>query len=257
LLGQVLNRSPAWLMTHDDFVLADDHRRAFDELIARRATGEPMAYILGHREFFGREFLVSPAVLIPRPETELLVEVALARIDATGKSRLRVLDLGTGSGCIAITLALERPQLDVTAVDVSAAALAVAQANAQRLGVPEVRLRFVASDWFAEIEGYSFDLIVANPPYIAAEDAHIGQGDLRFEPATALASGKNGQAALRNIVAAASRYLRPQGELWFEHGYDQAPVVSRLLAAVGFTSIMQYRDLAGILRVSGGRHDSS
>ena len=164
------------------------------------------------------------------------------------KSR-RILDLGTGTGCIAITLALECPGVLVCAIDASKAALDVAQSNAQRLNA---NVRFLHSDWFAAVGGEKFDLIVGNPPYIAAEDAHLLQGDLRFEPPAALASGADGLDAMRHIIAAAPAHLSAHGQLWLEHGYDQADTVRALLAAAGFTAIAQHRDLAGIVRVSGG-----
>jgi release factor glutamine methyltransferase len=252
LLGQILGQSAAWLLAHGEQVLDEDDLLAFASLAARRAGGEPVAYLVGRREFFGRDFEVSPAVLIPRPETELLVEIALAKVGGgdTATGAARILDLGTGSGCIAITLALELPQAQVTALDASAAALAVARRNAERL---DVRLRFVQGDWFDAVDGEAFDLIVANPPYIAAADPHLAAGDLRHEPATALASGADGLDALRRIIAGAPAHLAPGGQLWLEHGYDQAPAVLDLLAGAGLAATEQHRDLAGIIRVSGGR----
>jgi release factor glutamine methyltransferase len=246
LLGHVLDKSAAWLLAHGEQVLDEDDLLAFASLAARRAGGEPVAYLVGRREFFGRDFEVSPAVLIPRPETELLVETALANAGATA----RILDLGTGSGCIAITLALELHLAHVTAVDASAAALVVARRNADS---HSARLRFVQSDWFDALGEESFDLIVANPPYIAAADPHLAAGDLRHEPATALASGADGLDALRRIIARAPAHLAPGGQLWLEHGYDQAAAVQELLFAAGLTDAEQHRDLAGIIRVSGGR----
>lgn len=248
LLGHVLERSAAWLIVHDDQVLDEDELLAFASLAARRAGGEPVAYLIGHREFFGREFAVSPSVLIPRPETELLVEIVLAGVGAGGTAK--ILDLGTGSGCLAVTLALEIPQAQVTAVDASEAALRIARKNAERLGA---QLRLLQSDWFAALAGERFDLIVANPPYIAAADPHLAAGDLRHEPPAALASGSDGLDAIRRIVAAAPAHLAPGGRLWLEHGYDQGDAVRELLAAAGLADVEQRRDLAGIMRVSGGR----
>ncbi|MDP2136163.1 MAG: peptide chain release factor N(5)-glutamine methyltransferase [Sulfuritalea sp.] len=247
LLGHILRQSSAWLLGHDEQVLDEGDLLAFASLVARRAGGEPVAYLVGFREFFGRDFLVSPAVLIPRPETELLVEIALAKVgaDATG----RILDLGTGSGCIGITLALELPRARVTAVDASAAALQLAQRNAERLGA---RLDLRQSDWFSVLGDDRFDLIVANPPYIAAADPHLAEGDLRHEPRAALSSGADGLDALRRIIADASAHLAPEGQIWLEHGYDQATIVRTLLASAGLVYIEQHRDLAGIIRVSGG-----
>lgn len=253
LLGHVLQKPLAWLLAHDDEVLDEAVLSAFKTLVTRRAAGEPVAYLLGYREFFGREFLTTPATLIPRPETELLVERVIEKVGAgetaiKHKSR-RILDLGTGTGCIAITLALECPDASVFAIDVNEATLNVAQANAQRLNA---NVRFLHSDWFAAVGGEKFDLIVGNPPYIAAEDAHLLQGDLRFEPLAALASGANGLDAIRHIIATAPAYLNSAGELWLEHGYDQAEAVRELLDSAGFFHIEQYCDLAGIVRVSGG-----
>lgn len=270
LLGHLLQRQPAWLIAHDDEVLEGSLLRRFASLAARRAGGEPLAYLIGRREFFARDFAVSPAVLIPRHETELLVEVALAAMAADRATKAarsatsgslaaqageacagtRILDLGTGSGCIAITLALERPEAQVSAVDSSAAALVVARRNAHQLSAP---VRFVQSDWFAALAGESFELIVANPPYIAAGDPHLVVGDLRHEPVAALSGGVDGLASIRRIVALAPAHLVPGGQLWLEHGYDQAGVVGELLAAAGFADIKQHADLAGIVRVSGGR----
>lgn len=247
LLGHVLDRPAAWLIAHDDQVLDEDELLAFASLAARRAGGEPVAYLVGHREFFGREFAVSGDVLIPRPETELLVEIALAGVGAGDAAN--ILDLGTGSGCIAVTLALEIPQAHVTAVDVSAAALAVAQKNAERLGA---KVRLLQSRWFEQLGGERFDLIVANPPYIADADPHLAAGDLRHEPPAALASGVDGLADIRRIIAAAPAHLVSGGQLWLEHGYDQAEAVRGLLAVAGLTRIEQHRDLAGTVRVSGG-----
>ncbi len=252
LLGHVLKKSTAWLIAHDDEALDEDALLHFASMVARRAGGEPVAYLMGQREFFGRVFSVSAAVLIPRPETELLVELALAKVGDgdTAAQATRVLDLGTGSGCIAITLALEQAALQVTAIDASAAALAVAKTNAERLGAT---LRLLRSDWFAALAGEQFDLIVANPPYIAAADSHLAAGDLRHEPAAALASGADGLADLRRIIAEAPPHLAPGGRLLLEHGYDQAEAVYDLLEQAGLIDIEQHQDLAGIVRVSGGR----
>jgi release factor glutamine methyltransferase len=248
LLGHVLDRPPAWLIAHDDALLDEAALLGFSSLAARRAGGEPVAYLVGHREFFGREFLVSPAVLIPRPETELLVEIALANIAASDAPR--ILDLGTGSGCIAITLAFECQQAQVSAVDMSEAALAVARRNAGQL---DINLRLLHSDWFSVLARECFDLIVANPPYVAAADPHLAAGDLRHEPLAALSSGVDGLDAMRRIIAAAPAHLASGGQLWLEHGYDQAETMRELLVAAGLVDIEQHRDLAGIVRVSGGR----
>ncbi len=248
LLGHVVGRSAAWLIAHDDVSLAEAELLAFASLVARRAGGEPVAYLVGYREFFGREFAVTRSVLIPRPETELLVDVALARVGTGGTPR--ILDLGTGSGCLAVTLALELPRAQVTAVDSSAAAVQIARNNAERLGA---QLRVLQGDWFSALEGERFDLIVTNPPYIAADDPHLAAGDLRHEPQQALASGSDGLEAIRHIVATAPGHLTATGQLWLEHGYDQAKPVRALFAAAGFIGIEQCSDLAGILRTTGGR----
>ena len=250
LLGFVLARPRAWLAAHGEAVLDEDHVREFAGMAARRIAGEPVAYLVGLREFYGREFEVAPGVLIPRPETELLVDVAKTKV-SRGETA-RVLDLGAGSGCIAIMIALELGG-EVTAVDVSPAALAVARGNAARLGAD---VAFVESDWFSAVGG-TFDLVVANPPYIAEGDPQLSQGDLRFEPVGALASGVDGLDAIRIIIAEAPRHLALGGWLFIEHGYDQAAAVRALLEAAGFTDTEQHRDLAGIVRVSGGRRPAA
>jgi len=249
LMGHLLGRSTAWLEAHRDDVLPDANAERFGLLVAQRAAGAPIAYLIGVREFYGRDFAVSPAVLIPRPETELLVDLGKAAVVALAAPR--ILDLGTGSGCVAITLALELPHAEVSALDVSAAALDVARGNAARLSAS---VRMMPGDWFAALGmDERFDLIVANPPYVADHDPHLEQGDLRFEPMLALHCGADGLTAIRRIVADAPKHLRPGGRLYFEHGYDQAEAVAGLLRASGYEHIEQHRDLAGIARVSGGR----
>lgn len=247
LARHVLGCSAAWLEAHRDEAPSEAQAKAFLALVARRAAGEPIAYLLGIREFYGRDFGVSPAVLIPRPETELLVDLAKAAVAAVASPR--ILDLGTGSGCVSITLALELPHAEAVAIDVSLEALAVAQMNAARLGA---RVRFIESDWFEALGDERFDLIVGNPPYIAEGDPHLFQGDLRFEPECALHCGVDGLSAIRRIVREAPGYLVPGGRLYFEHGYDQAEAIAALLHAAGYVGIEQHRDLAGIVRVSGG-----
>jgi len=241
------NVAPAWLIAHDTDPLAEAHIAAFDVLLARRLAGEPIAYLTGTREFYGRPFHVSSDVLIPRPDTELLVELALARMPPD--QAVDVLDLGTGSGCIAITLALERPLARVTAVDRSAAALAIAERNAHAL---DARVEFLTSDWFDALAERRFDLIVSNPPYIAAADPHLARGDVRFEPVSALAAGQDGLDDLRHLTRRACAHLRPGGTLLLEHGYDQANAVHALLRENGMRHPRSWADLAGILRVSGG-----
>jgi release factor glutamine methyltransferase len=237
----------AWLIAHDTDPLSDTHVAAFESLLAQRLKGMPIAYLVGAREFYGRPFQVSPNVLIPRPDTELLVERALACIPPD--QAMAVLDLGTGSGCIAITLALERPLARVTAVDRSLAALAIAQRNANLLNA---RVEFSTSDWFAALAGRRFDLIVSNPPYIAAGDPHLARGDVRFEPLAALAAGRDGLDDLRRLTRAACAHLRPGGVLLLEHGYDQSDAVQALLRESGIRHPQSWTDLSGILRVSGG-----
>lgn len=220
---------------------------ALDRLLARRAAGEPVAYLVGRREFFGLDLAVAPGVLIPRPETELLVERALECIAALRAPR--VLDAGTGSGAIALAIKSQCPGAQVMAVDRSSAALAIARDNARRLGL---EVTFVASNWFDEVRLHQFDCIVSNPPYIRAGDPHVAQGDLRFEPADALVSGDDGLDALRTVCGTAPARLAPEGWLLCEHGYDQAPVVRALMRSAGLADVSSWRDLAGIERVSVG-----
>ena len=246
LLCHVLGLSRVGLITQSARLLDADEAARLAALIARRQAGEPIAYLIGQREFYGLPFHVSDAVLIPRPDTELLVELALARLVPQG----RVLDMGTGSGAIAVALAHTRPDAQVSALDVSATALAVARRNASANGVD---VRFMQSDWYAALGDQSFDIIVANPPYIAAGDQHLAQGDLRFEPVGALTDHGDGLSALGVIAGGAARHLAPQGWLLMEHGYDQAAAVRALLAAHDFSDIESWTDLAGIERVSGGR----
>jgi release factor glutamine methyltransferase len=253
LAAHVLRVDAAWLIAHDTDPLPAQQALAFQSLLAHRLTGLPIAYLTGNREFYGRPFQVTTDVLIPRPDTELLVELALARIPPN--QEIDVLDLGTGSGCIAITLALERPFARVTAVDRSAAALAIARSNAKTLNA---RVEFLTSDWFSAFmpsrvrPGRRFDLIVSNPPYIAADDPHLAQGDVRFEPISALAAGADGLDALRHLIATACAHLQPGGTLLLEHGYDQAEAIQALLRQNGIHSPQSWNDLAGVQRVSGG-----
>jgi len=244
----VLVVARAYLFAHPERLLSDAEEAAYQALLQRRLKGEPVAYILGTREFFGLIFGVTPATLIPRPDTELLVELALQRIS---HPKMRVLDMGTGSGAIALAIAHQRLDAEVWACDASAAALAVARGNAQRLGIANAH--FIESDWFAALRGQRFDLIVSNPPYIAAGDKHLSQGDVRFEPLTALASGADGLNDIRRIVGQAGAHLEKNGWLLLEHGYDQAAQVRELLQASGFTAIFSAKDLSGIERCSVGR----
>jgi release factor glutamine methyltransferase len=247
LWQHVLGVSRTWLISHDDEPVDDDKATAFTTLAARRAAGEPMAYLLGEREFMGHRFAVAPGVLIPRPDTEVLVETALACI--ASHPHPHVIDLGTGSGAIAISIALARPHATVTATDFSDAALKIARDNAHRL---QADVRFRQGDWYHAVPpGERFDLIVSNPPYIAQGDRHLSEGDLRFEPSTALTDGADGLQALAILAAGARERLRPGGQIWLEHGWDQAEAVRRLLTDAGLRDASSRRDLAGIERISG------
>lgn len=248
LLQHVLACSHAQLAAYPERRLDAAAAARFAELVARREQGEPVAYLLGEREFYGRRFALGPAVLIPRPETELLVDLALARLRETA-GPVRVLDLGTGSGVLAVTLALEHGNARVTAVEDSAAALALARENAKNLGAAVEMLR---GDWFSALAQRRFDLIVSNPPYIAAGDPHLTQGDLRFEPAGALTDGSaDGLASIRRIIVAAPAYLEPGGWLLLEHGYDQAERVRELFHEGPWCAAISCADINGIERVTG------
>ena len=249
LLLHVLGRPRSWLFAHaTDFV---DHALVarYTALLARRAQGEPVAYILGQRGFWTLDLAVSPDTLIPRPETELLVELALARL-SIGQP-LRIADLGTGSGAIALALAKERPQAQVVATDASQAALAVARQNAARNGVDNVAFRL--GSWLQPLAGKRFDLIASNPPYIAEGDPHLVQGDLRFEPGMALSSGPDGLDAIRTIVQDAPQHLSSGGWLLLEHGLAQGPAIAALLVGAGFESVATAQDLEQRDRVTLGR----
>ncbi|WP_342115883.1 peptide chain release factor N(5)-glutamine methyltransferase [Pseudoduganella sp. OTU4001] len=246
LVCHALGISRTALITQSERALEADEAARVAALLQRRADGEPVAYIVGQREFFGLEFETTPAVLIPRPDTELLVELALERLPPRGK----VLDMGTGSGAIAVAIAHSRPDAEVTALDVSQEALAVASRNALRNGA---RVRFLHSDWYGAVAGEQFDLIVSNPPYIADGDRHLSEGDLRFEPSGALTDFADGLNALRTIIAGAPGRLAPGSWLLMEHGYDQAAAVRGLLSSAGYTDVQSWQDLPGIERVSGGR----
>ena len=245
LLCHALRLPRVALITQSERVLTADEAALLNALVRRRLDGEPIAYITGEREFFGLPFRVTPAVLIPRPDTELIVELALERLVPRG----RLLDMGTGSGAIAVAVAHTRPDADVTALDVSEAALEVARGNA---AANAARVRCVRSDWYSEVDTEQFDLIASNPPYIVAGDRHLSEGDLRFEPIDALTDHADGLSDLRTIVDGAIARLVPGGWLLLEHGYDQAGAVRALLAARGFAEVQSWRDLANIERVSGG-----
>ncbi|MCY7388090.1 MAG: peptide chain release factor N(5)-glutamine methyltransferase [Burkholderiales bacterium] len=262
LLAHVLGVSRASVIAHGERILDGAQEQRANQLLARRADGEPFAYLIGSREFYGRDFMVSPATLIPRPETEIIVEQALARLSGrqlpgvpadidSMHINAGVLDLGTGSGAIAITLALERPNMVVVASDFSRDALSVAEDNAQRLNGA---VEFIQSNWYQNLVGRKFDLIVSNPPYVAGNDTHLSQGDLRFEPQTALTDkSADGLASIREIVDGASVHLNAGGWLLFEHGHDQRDVCRDLLLKAGFVNLTSVNDLAGIPRVAGGQ----
>ncbi|MDI1360787.1 peptide chain release factor N(5)-glutamine methyltransferase [Methylotenera sp.] len=282
LLQHVLNVNRAWLIAHANDALQPDIHAAFEALLKRRLGGEPMAYILGSREFYGLNLLVTPDTLIPRPDTETLVEAALAKtppsesspsssfrrksessgVEQYGKKTLdsdfrrnddlRVLDLGTGTGAIALAIAKNRPQASIIAVDASAAALEIAKQNAEHLRINNVE--FVLSNWFENLNNQRFDVIVSNPPYIEKDDAHLTQGDLRFEPISALASGADGLDDIRQIIGDCLIYLKPQGWLMLEHGYNQAEQVADLMADAGLTNIETIKDLGNNDRVTLGKN---
>jgi release factor glutamine methyltransferase len=247
LLAHALGVNRAWFFAHAEDVPVDADVASFDALVRRRADGEPVAYIVGCRDFWSLPLEVTPATLIPRPETELLVELALARLPEGGS----VVDLGTGSGAIALAIAKERPDAQVTAVDASEAALEVARRNAAALGLQ--RVAFANGDWFAPLAGQRFDLIVSNPPYIEADDPHLAQGDLRFEPTTALASGQDGLDDIRRIAAAARGHLHAGGWLLVEHGWNQGEAVRGVFQTAGFAEVSTVQDLEGRDRVTVGR----
>jgi release factor glutamine methyltransferase len=248
LMAHVLGVNRAWLAANPMRVLTETEDARVDSLVAQRAMGAPVAYLTERREFYGRDFAVGPAVLIPRPETETLVEAALARLGRGAAC----LDLGTGSGAIAVTLAAERADLRVTATDVSAGALDCARANARAHGCE--RIAFAQGAWYDALPGERFDMIVSNPPYVAGADPHLEEGDLRFEPRHALTDGSaDGLDSIRAIVQGARAHLAQGGWILFEHGYDQAEAAGRLLAEAGFEERLSIADLAGIPRVAGGK----
>jgi release factor glutamine methyltransferase len=250
LLCHVVGRESAYVAAHTEIELTPADRNRYAELVERRARGEPVAYLTGRREFYGRLFLVSPATLIPRPETELLVDLALERLPRGEAAR--VLDLGTGTGCVAISIASERVRLHVLAVDRSPEALTLARRNALERGVGNVA--FLQSDWYSALRpGEQFDVIVSNPPYVPAGDPHLEDGDLRFEPRLALEGGRDGLEAIRTIIAGARAHLAVDGWIVVEHGFDQAERVRRLLIEYDYEAVFSARDLAGVERASGGR----
>ena len=248
LLAAAIGKSRSYLHTWPERIVSSEAAQTFASYLARRRGGEPVAYILGQQGFWKLDLEVAPHTLIPRPDTELLVETALERVPA---SPARVLDLGTGTGAIALALASECPAWQVTAVDRIDEAVALAERNRQRLRLENVQVR--TSHWFDSLAGEHFDLILSNPPYIAAEDPHLVAGDVRFEPSSALVAGADGLDDLRTIIAQAPDHLLPGGWLLLEHGFDQAAAVRALLAERGFADVESRRDLGGHERISLGR----
>jgi release factor glutamine methyltransferase len=250
LLAAAMQRSRAWLIANDGDALSPSQQNAFDEALARRAAGEPIAYILGEKEFHGLLLRVGPDVLVPRPDTETLVDWGLDLLDGAlaGLGSPHVVDLGTGSGAIALAVKHRVMRASVTGVDTSAAALAVARANSDRLGLA---IDWRQGDWWDAVSGMQFDLALGNPPYIASGDPHLAA--LAREPAMALSSGPDGLDAIRQIVSRAPQALVAGGWLLLEHGHDQAERVASLLRANGFEQVRSRADLAGILRCTGGR----
>ena len=246
LLGHVLARPRSWLLAHDDASLDAAQQQHLSQLLVRRAGGEPLAYLVGEKEFHGLTLRVSPAVLVPRPDTETLVDWAMELLH--GANNPRVLDMGTGSGAIALALKHGCPQARVSALDASAEALAVAHDNAKRL---QLDIQLLQSDWWQGVAGQDFDLIVSNPPYIAEGDVHLAA--LQHEPMQALTSGTDGLDALRHIIAKAPMHLKADAWLLLEHGHDQAPAVAALLKQAGFGEVNTRHDLSGNPRCTGGR----
>ena len=249
LLAHALQKPRAWLLSWPDHELGHAEQASIHTMLERRMGGEPLAYITGQREFWSLPLKVSADTLIPRPETETLVERALERIPADTESR--VLDLGAGSGAIALAIASERPLSQVTATDVSQAALAVARENAECLGIRNVEL--IQGDWLSPVTDQRFDVVVSNPPYVAEGDPHLDEGDLPAEPRVALVASGDGLDAIRHIANAAFAVLDPGGWLLFEHGFDQAKSVAGILERAQYVNIGAYEDLTGILRVSEGQ----
>ncbi|MGR4048061.1 peptide chain release factor N(5)-glutamine methyltransferase [Kosakonia cowanii] len=248
LLGFVTGKARTFILAFGETPLTDEQQEQLAMLLARRVHGEPVAHLIGEREFWSLPLFVSPATLIPRPDTECLVEQALARLPA---GPCRILDLGTGTGAIALALASERPDCQVTAVDLIPDAVALAQRNADHLGIRNIEI--VQSRWFSALEGQRFSLIVSNPPYIDAQDPHLAQGDVRFEPLSALVAADNGLADLHTLIKDAPRYLLPQGWLLLEHGWQQGGAVREIFARYGWQQVETCRDYGDNERLTLGR----
>ncbi|QAR46125.1 peptide chain release factor N(5)-glutamine methyltransferase [Kosakonia cowanii] len=248
LLGFVTGKARTFILAFGETALTDEQQEQLAGLLARRVRGEPVAHLIGEREFWSLPLFVSPATLIPRPDTECLVEQALSRLPA---APCRILDLGTGTGAIALALASERPDCQVTAVDLIPDAVALAQRNADHLGIRNIEI--VQSRWFSALEGQQFSLIVSNPPYIDAQDPHLAQGDVRFEPLSALVAADNGLADLHTLIKDAPRYLLPQGWLLLEHGWQQGAAVREIFARYGWQQVETCRDYGDNERLTLGR----
>ena len=252
LLCKALGRERIYLRAWDDAELSLSELQAYQALVNDRNQGVPIAYLTGNREFWSRDFLVSPDVLIPRPDTELLIELSLALTPQN--QPYKIMDLGTGSGIIAVTLAAERPHAKISAIDISLAALQIAQANATRHKTEHIQ--FYQSNWFADVPNGRYDLIVSNPPYLAEKDDHLTQGDLRFEPKIALISGTTGLGDISAIAEAALKRLTIGGYLLVEHGYNQQESVQNIFLALGYHKVQTHCDLSGLPRVTSGQHQS-
>ncbi|EHG7611820.1 TPA: peptide chain release factor N(5)-glutamine methyltransferase [Citrobacter sedlakii] len=248
LLEYVTGKGRTWILAFGETELTDAQRQQLAALLARRRRGEPIAHLIGEREFWSLPLFVSPATLIPRPDTECLVEQALARLPAAS---CRILDLGTGTGAIALALASERPDCDVTAVDRMPEAVALAQRNATRHAITNVRI--LQSDWFSALAGNRFEMIVSNPPYIDEQDPHLSQGDVRFEPLTALVAGDQGMADIKHIIDRARAVLMPEGMLLLEHGWQQGTAVREAFVRAGYHDVETCRDYGDNERVTLGR----
>ncbi|OAI12053.1 protein-(glutamine-N5) methyltransferase, release factor-specific [Methylomonas lenta] len=248
LLCHCLSKNRSYLRAWPEHHPSAAQSLQFWALIEQRCLGEPIAYLTGQREFWSRAFMVSPDVLIPRPDTELLIELSLQHLPSNQAGK--IIDMGTGSGILAITLAAERPLADVIATDISSAALNIAKKNAQQLAVGNIR--FLISDWFDAVTESNFDLVISNPPYIAADDPHLQQGDVRFEPESALISGEEGLKDIRLLSEQARNHLKPNGLLLIEHGYNQQTQAQAILQTLNYRQIQTHPDLSGNPRVTSG-----